>query len=252
MNRKTTKKGFTITELVIVIAVIAILASVLIPTFSNVVAKANESTYLQETTNAMKNYLANAADGNNLSEGMLFIHDKKGVDNDPSALSTLSNDIGSKSDIRNYYAYINNSLHKAKVLGMLSNKDVSGTTEAITSFKFVNTTDSTTGIYNAADFLVYEVEVNGTTWYGIASISGVKGYGSASKIEDDKIRVCSGVAIASGTAYGEEGASTTVQTSAAAITALTTTTDSTVTKTLKLQLVDGSTTDTIPGSWELR
>ena len=35
------KKGFTIVELVIVIAVIAILAAVLIPTFSNLVKKAN-------------------------------------------------------------------------------------------------------------------------------------------------------------------------------------------------------------------
>ena len=42
------KKGFTIVELVIVIAVIAILAAVLIPTFSGVVKKANESAALQE------------------------------------------------------------------------------------------------------------------------------------------------------------------------------------------------------------
>ena len=37
------KKGFTIVELVIVIAVVAILAAVLIPTFSNLVKKANVS-----------------------------------------------------------------------------------------------------------------------------------------------------------------------------------------------------------------
>lgn len=40
---KRNKKGFTIVELVIVIAVIAILAAVLIPTFSNLIAKANVS-----------------------------------------------------------------------------------------------------------------------------------------------------------------------------------------------------------------
>lgn len=40
---KKFKKAFTITELVIVIAVIAILAAVLIPTFSTVISKANES-----------------------------------------------------------------------------------------------------------------------------------------------------------------------------------------------------------------
>ena len=41
------KKGFTIVELVIVIAVIAILAAVLIPTFSNLVKKANQSADIQ-------------------------------------------------------------------------------------------------------------------------------------------------------------------------------------------------------------
>lgn len=42
INRKS-KKGFTIVELVIVIAVIAILAAVLIPTFSGIIKKANLS-----------------------------------------------------------------------------------------------------------------------------------------------------------------------------------------------------------------
>ena len=41
--RNTNKKGFTIVELVVVVAVIAILAAVLIPTFSGVIAKANLS-----------------------------------------------------------------------------------------------------------------------------------------------------------------------------------------------------------------
>lgn len=46
------KRGFTIVELVIVIAVIAILAAVLIPTFSNVVTNANKSKALQAARNA--------------------------------------------------------------------------------------------------------------------------------------------------------------------------------------------------------
>ena len=49
--KRNNKKGFTIVELVIVIAVIAILAGVLIPTFSNVVEKANKSATLQEARN---------------------------------------------------------------------------------------------------------------------------------------------------------------------------------------------------------
>ncbi len=49
--RKTLKKGFTIVELVIVIAVIAILAAVLIPTFSNIIRKANVSNDVQLVRN---------------------------------------------------------------------------------------------------------------------------------------------------------------------------------------------------------
>ena len=56
------KRGFTIVELVIVIAVIAILAAVLIPTFSNVIAKANESKAMQEARNAWIEYIAGLSD----------------------------------------------------------------------------------------------------------------------------------------------------------------------------------------------
>ena len=45
--KNTRKKGFTIVELVIVIAVIAILAAVLIPTFSNIIKKSNLSADMQ-------------------------------------------------------------------------------------------------------------------------------------------------------------------------------------------------------------
>lgn len=59
---KNNRKGFTTVELVIVIAVIAILAAVLIPTFSNLVTKANESKALQEANNAYKNYMIENAE----------------------------------------------------------------------------------------------------------------------------------------------------------------------------------------------
>lgn len=49
--KKLNKKGFTIVELVIVIAVIAILAGVLIPTFATVVDKANKSSAQQQAKN---------------------------------------------------------------------------------------------------------------------------------------------------------------------------------------------------------
>ena len=58
--KKTNKKGFTIVELVIVIAVIAILAAVMIPTFGNIIEKANESAALQTATAAYKEAQAKA------------------------------------------------------------------------------------------------------------------------------------------------------------------------------------------------
>ena len=56
--KKINKKGFTIVELVIVIAVIAILAAVLIPTFSGITKKANNSAITQETRAAVTVLLA--------------------------------------------------------------------------------------------------------------------------------------------------------------------------------------------------
>lgn len=51
MRNKNTRKGFTTVELVIVIAVIAILATVLVPTFSNMINQANLSADKQNVRN---------------------------------------------------------------------------------------------------------------------------------------------------------------------------------------------------------
>ena len=62
--KRSNKKGFTIVELVIVIAIIAILAAVLIPTFASLIQKANESNDIQAAKN-MNTFLAmaNVTDG---------------------------------------------------------------------------------------------------------------------------------------------------------------------------------------------
>lgn len=61
MNKKNNRKGFTTVELVIVIAVIAILATVLIPTFSNLIGQAQESAYLSDANSIYKSWLTNNA-----------------------------------------------------------------------------------------------------------------------------------------------------------------------------------------------
>lgn len=57
MNKKN-RKGFTIVELVIVIAVIGILATVLVPTFGTVIEDAKKSAAVQEAKNDYTNYMA--------------------------------------------------------------------------------------------------------------------------------------------------------------------------------------------------
>ena len=56
------KKGFTIVELVIVIAVIAILSAILIPTFAGLTTKANEVKVQEEVRNTYIAYSAENAD----------------------------------------------------------------------------------------------------------------------------------------------------------------------------------------------
>ena len=58
------QKGFTIVELVIVIAVIAILAAVLIPTFASVIKNAEQSTALQACKSASTEYLSKEMQAN--------------------------------------------------------------------------------------------------------------------------------------------------------------------------------------------
>lgn len=72
MKKLNNKKGFTIVELVIVIAVIGILAGVLIPTFSGVINKANENKDMQAARNAYENYLVDHAE--NMESINLCIH----------------------------------------------------------------------------------------------------------------------------------------------------------------------------------
>ena len=58
--KKSKKKGFTIVELVIVISVIAIISSILIPTFSGVVSESKDAAAVADAKAAYEQYIAEA------------------------------------------------------------------------------------------------------------------------------------------------------------------------------------------------
>ena len=72
MKKSVKKRGFTIVELVIVIGVIAVLAAVIIPTFSGIIDKAKNSAATQEALGAYTEYMIEHAAGGNSSEYVFY------------------------------------------------------------------------------------------------------------------------------------------------------------------------------------
>lgn len=68
------KKGFTIVELVIVIAVIGILAGVLIPTFGGIINRANESSAVQLARTSLTNVLSGNVQNGTLNSAEFVIN----------------------------------------------------------------------------------------------------------------------------------------------------------------------------------
>ena len=79
MTKKNKRRGFTVVELVIVIAVIAILAAVLIPTYANLVKKANEAKAQAEAKNLITEMLADILLGKE-GDADLLVFSEKGSD----------------------------------------------------------------------------------------------------------------------------------------------------------------------------
>lgn len=82
MNKKNLRKGFTTVELVIVIAIIAILATALIPTFGNLINKANETAALMEAREAFNNALADDLNIFTGETAYILVEGKTGTDDD--------------------------------------------------------------------------------------------------------------------------------------------------------------------------
>lgn len=107
MKKLLNKKGFTIVELVIVIAVIAILAAVLIPTFSNVVDSAKETATLQEAKGTLDSYIGvMSSNGDSLPEGTVFIVYEN------EAAADANKESNKKEKVSGAYVYYKGALHK--------------------------------------------------------------------------------------------------------------------------------------------
>lgn len=105
MKKLLNKKGFTIVELVIVIAVIAILAAVLIPTFSNVVDSAKETATLQEAKGTLDSYIGvMSSNGDSLPEGTVFVVFDSETDANTKPIAT--------NKIAGAYVYYKGALHQ--------------------------------------------------------------------------------------------------------------------------------------------
>ena len=104
---KNNKKGFTIVELVVVIAVIAILAAVLIPTFSNLIKRANVSSDTQLIHNLNTALVSDSAvNGKHTTmQSALDAAEKFGYDVSKINASATQNEIlwDSKNDVFCYF-----------------------------------------------------------------------------------------------------------------------------------------------------
>ena len=95
-NNFTKQKGFTIVELVIVIAVIGILAAVLIPVLNSLINKADESKARQEVMGVVKEYLTEQTNTKLDNIVILYLEE-----------SSLSED---NFKVEYIYGYLNSSL----------------------------------------------------------------------------------------------------------------------------------------------
>ncbi|MBE6793219.1 MAG: prepilin-type N-terminal cleavage/methylation domain-containing protein [Ruminococcaceae bacterium] len=105
---KKTKRGFTIVELVIVIAVIAILAAILIPVFANVTDNANEAAAKAEIKNAYSAFVAEQALGGYTYEAIenyLYVNDKDEVYTSDGKLAEDTVLVGTPTPVKTVNGY---------------------------------------------------------------------------------------------------------------------------------------------------
>ena len=100
--KKSLKKGFTLVELVIVIAVIAILSAVLIPTFGNVIENSKTTSAYENARNAMTSYSVNN-EGASIGDGWVVVFNSTQAYVEEG--STGANDTNKKISYKDAYVF---------------------------------------------------------------------------------------------------------------------------------------------------
>ena len=170
MKKLNNKKGFTIVELVIVIAVIGILAGVLIPTFSGIIARAKESRSLQETKNTLSEYISQNSEA---KDGLVFYYPTDSV---------AKTEAHKEYDV---YLFANNGLN---LLGHIKISDSSTAFTASTEFEAYK---EKIKVENSK--VTYEVEIGSYKYSGESTFDNTndKTYGPAYIAKENKCTVTS-------------------------------------------------------------
>ena len=152
--RNTNKKGFTIVELVIVVAVIAILAAVLIPTFSGIIRKANVSKDNQLIAH-LNTALAADVDGDKTMAGALAAAAEFGYDISKINAKANGNEILWDS-VANVFCYLNDGV--VEYVSEVDNKGtgaqlwvIKSTIDTVYSTYLINNTDATVNAVHSLD-----------------------------------------------------------------------------------------------------
>lgn len=163
--KKTLKKGFTLVELVIVIAVIAILSAVLIPTFGNVIQNSKDTAAYQNASNAVNSYLVDQANqGYNaaLAEGYIIVFAKT-----ESFTATTDEKLAAASDAY-YFQYDGTSVVKINDKYLKGTKEITVTGLTVTAANGETPASWKTTEGNNAIPLNYKISgstVSATVWW---------------------------------------------------------------------------------------
>ncbi len=159
--KKSNKKGFTIVELVIVIAVIAILSGVLVAVFTNVIANANRNSAMQSMRGEVTAYLGDHY--SELEKNFIVVYEKDGdfyamaVVKGQSAtdyVSKKSDDEGAAIDS------LNAELNGNKFNGIEFSNSASGPKMIIVKNTASNRGDVSDGIEGSLDFVkIYDAVI---------------------------------------------------------------------------------------------